>query len=706
MYKKFKSAKFKRGFTLIELIVVIAVIAVLVLLAVPKFMGHIDKAKEAHIVNDVRVAENKVSEFLIGHGHEIGDISSREVAYSDLYKVISDEDGKVFSREGEVDSIMSGTYSQLLDEFIREDVRSKLNGQFFTDDDGNVYYSDVPVESNLNDYVKAEDKDFVFIADEWAPFAYDGVYGSYQYIGSHEFVIIPKVIHGHVVKDYYKMFAEYESEYLKGVASEDDSSIISTYRMFYNANVPNYNLDISHFTLLNAEDFTNMFSGTTLKSVNLSGFKSSKLKTIASMFYQAKILTDVKMHDVELTGIERFTDIFFYGESLGDISIKSITLENEGHPLSFNQLFYSWSANSINIDDFTINNAYEATRLVADVNLDEDLTVSNINILMSDLNEFPEDYWFGTNQLISQVAANNVIIDGVTINNAVNTKQLFYSGSGVVEDEYSINNLNIHYAVDAYKVNEDRNGFMLEMFESLTAKKISVNNVFIENATHLNSLFDRVVADDFNVNNLDIIMHENYSENTSRAIFDDLNVINAKISNISIKDAKNIESMFDYANVQNLLDIENVNVLMKENADKNNAGALFNGVKANVINIDGFDVVMSSLSNDNNASRIFDYIQTNDLNINNMSIENSTNLERMFGLNELLEIDIRGLAIPSHRLYLGEFIETDYSGIFEGAEGRDNSKNIKIIVNSTEESLRYRSSFKESIPDNLEFIVN
>ena len=56
-----------KGFTLIELIVVMAIIAILVLLATPKLMGHTQKARKTHIIHDIKVAEDKIAEYLVKH---------------------------------------------------------------------------------------------------------------------------------------------------------------------------------------------------------------------------------------------------------------------------------------------------------------------------------------------------------------------------------------------------------------------------------------------------------------------------------------------------------------------------------------------------------------------------------------------------------------------------------------------------------------
>ena len=58
----------RKGFTLIELIVVIAVIGVLVLLAAPKFMGYTKDARAAKLVHNTKAIENAAMMYHIEHG--------------------------------------------------------------------------------------------------------------------------------------------------------------------------------------------------------------------------------------------------------------------------------------------------------------------------------------------------------------------------------------------------------------------------------------------------------------------------------------------------------------------------------------------------------------------------------------------------------------------------------------------------------------
>lgn len=66
MFEKIRNLKSKKGFTLVELIVVLVILAILAALLVPALTGYIDKAKEQSITAECRMtvmaAQTKIDE--------------------------------------------------------------------------------------------------------------------------------------------------------------------------------------------------------------------------------------------------------------------------------------------------------------------------------------------------------------------------------------------------------------------------------------------------------------------------------------------------------------------------------------------------------------------------------------------------------------------------------------------------------------------
>lgn len=73
--------KNKKGFTLIELIVVIAVLGIIVLLATPKFIGYVEDAKVAQIKNDIKAHD---SAYIV---LKVEAEASNDMDYSKMYEV-------------------------------------------------------------------------------------------------------------------------------------------------------------------------------------------------------------------------------------------------------------------------------------------------------------------------------------------------------------------------------------------------------------------------------------------------------------------------------------------------------------------------------------------------------------------------------------------------------------------------------------------
>lgn len=131
--------KNKKGFTLIELIVVMAIIGILVLLAMPKFLDYTQRARITNIRHDVKVAEDKIEEYLIKY-HKLPD-DWVEVTKEQL-EALKDEK-KLYNKEGLVENnVDDGEYKIIKDDFVKTEIRSKLKGTFYANNNGKVYYED------------------------------------------------------------------------------------------------------------------------------------------------------------------------------------------------------------------------------------------------------------------------------------------------------------------------------------------------------------------------------------------------------------------------------------------------------------------------------------------------------------------------------------------------------------------------------------
>ncbi|HHT97148.1 MAG TPA: leucine-rich repeat protein [Clostridiales bacterium] len=83
-----KLRKLYKGFTLIELLVVIAILGILMLLVMPRFKGHVEKAQLARIKHDVKVMQNKMDESLM---NKFDEYVSWDTNQKDLYKLVANE---------------------------------------------------------------------------------------------------------------------------------------------------------------------------------------------------------------------------------------------------------------------------------------------------------------------------------------------------------------------------------------------------------------------------------------------------------------------------------------------------------------------------------------------------------------------------------------------------------------------------------------
>ncbi|HHT98009.1 MAG TPA: hypothetical protein GXZ90_08980 [Clostridiales bacterium] len=129
-----KLRKFYKGFTFIELLVIIVILGILILLALPRFKGHIENAHLAHIKNDVKVAEGIATPELFENNNEWP--KYWEPVDKDWLVLIAERNA-LYETKGLVDGeIEDDEYARM----TKESFTTKLKGDFYVNKGGKAYY--------------------------------------------------------------------------------------------------------------------------------------------------------------------------------------------------------------------------------------------------------------------------------------------------------------------------------------------------------------------------------------------------------------------------------------------------------------------------------------------------------------------------------------------------------------------------------------
>lgn len=139
--------------------------------------------------------------------------------------------------------------------------------------DGGYEFKFIPTP--IEDYVLATDDDFSGTTD-----------GSFKYIGTDEYIIIPKIIKGVTITKTNYMFGGGAPDTVKGVALEVGNSVTNMTSMFNGSQATT--LDLSRFNTSNVTSMSSMFSSSRATSLDLTGFNTSNVDSMNGMFYASK----------------------------------------------------------------------------------------------------------------------------------------------------------------------------------------------------------------------------------------------------------------------------------------------------------------------------------------------------------------------------------------------------------------------------------
>lgn len=129
MGKTIKKPKTKKGFTLLELVIVLAIIAVLLLLATSKYRSYVQQAEETHIIADTKAMTTTLE---AKSANEKKDFIGKQIDKNTL------KDKKIYSGRGLEPLIPEEVLYEVKEP--KTHVNTVLQGKFLTTSDGEAYY--------------------------------------------------------------------------------------------------------------------------------------------------------------------------------------------------------------------------------------------------------------------------------------------------------------------------------------------------------------------------------------------------------------------------------------------------------------------------------------------------------------------------------------------------------------------------------------
>lgn len=401
--------KNKKAFTIIELIVVIAVIGILVLLAMPKFLGYVEKAQLTNIQNDVKIAENVIGARLV-HDDKLPD--NWEVMSNENLTNLAQEN-KLYDTKGLVqEEIEDGKYVRM----PLKSFNTKLKGNFYANQGGKVYYEStktgiinnpiVPKPGEKDDLIKDKEdaeklnpddyEDFTKVEDaikeadkiiedesstqkeiddakkgledaigglvnkpdpnlafEWVPalYGYEAVnetkLGYYKYVGESTKVEIPHEIKGNPMTSYLGMFKDNKHVELEVISTNPN---VTSMREMFDGNQAQV-LNLKNLDTSNVTDMYKMFYNSNAVNLDLSSFDTKNVTSMRAMFEKSNA-TNVILSSFDTINVTSMESMF-QGSHITNLDLRNF---NTSKVDTMNAMFQGSNATNIDLSSFDTRN--------------------------------------------------------------------------------------------------------------------------------------------------------------------------------------------------------------------------------------------------------------------------------------------------------------------------------------------------------------
>ena len=652
----------KSGFTLVELIVTMAIIGVLVLFAAPKFMDRAAEARRTNIVNDIAVAEIKVGEYLMAHDVFGSDWTPVVMAHMDKQK----EDHLLYDREGFVDpttgAIRSGEYVLLPTTFVKEEVHSKLKGDFYANENGDVYYGDTgkPVkDGNVDDfpadfnippqYELATDDDFIWVdttdSDRWDLFYqfqdeirieergsvdayYEYLYGTMPQEMSEEGKSSDEISDAQEAMElsvetranarvdamdigyfYYIGAAEYViiPDTIKG------KTVTRTYHMFgegHTENYENYYTSVVKGVAANnpaITDMSHMFESSGAESLELLYLNTSNVTNMESMF-----------NDADATSIT-FGDHFRTHKVTNMVEMFSLS--------SFETILLPESFDTANVENME--------------SMFSDTSMTELDLSFFDITKVTEmDYLFDSTTATVGYARTQAEADRLNDGDVTDIPDYLYfivKGSGTktpaqIDEEYR-NSLPDEYVLaddDDFKRYYNANAPTNYYFQYVGTDEYVIIPRSIKSGWSTYKLTDYYLM--FNGTSVKGVASNNSNVTNTSLMFTFSSATTLDLSYLDTSNVTDMSRMFDYSQ-SNTIDLSSL-----DTSNVTNMSEMFVNSKATTLDLSSFDT-----SNVTDMNQMFYQSKATTLDLSSLDMSNVTDMSQMFEASLATTIDLSSI---------------------------------------------------------------